>query len=112
MERSTACCLSKPFSSALHSSLSLCSSPSPCSSQSPLILTRSTLAYCRLAELVGPTEALRLFLTREEINDGTHPFVDFSAPEGVTALTHTQSLIGKRGREGKREQKICRALLR
>ncbi|GMI32659.1 hypothetical protein TrCOL_g11010 [Triparma columacea] len=47
----------------------------------------------RLVELVGRKEALQLLLTHKEINDDRHPFIDWQAPEGVSALAYTEQLI-------------------
>eukprot|EP00520_Triparma_pacifica_P013827 CAMPEP_0118634092 /NCGR_PEP_ID=MMETSP0785-20121206/1353_1 /TAXON_ID=91992 /ORGANISM="Bolidomonas pacifica, Strain CCMP 1866" /LENGTH=193 /DNA_ID=CAMNT_0006525025 /DNA_START=154 /DNA_END=732 /DNA_ORIENTATION=- len=49
----------------------------------------------RLVELVGKEEALKILLTSEEISTTTPPngLINFIAPEGMSALTHTESLI-------------------
>ena len=49
----------------------------------------------RLVEIVGRKEALRLLLTHKEIKDSNHPFIDWQAPEGVSALAYTEQLIDK-----------------
>lgn len=49
----------------------------------------------RLVELVGKEVALKLLLTSQEISTTTPPnaLINFIAPEGMSALTHTESLI-------------------
>lgn len=34
-----------------------------------------------------------MLLTHKEINDDRHPFIDWQAPEGVSALAYTEQLI-------------------